>query len=115
MRSISAFADITAVLRAPLSDRVLRRTRYVAGALAAVGAVALFNADAPAAEAATRKATTTTTTPTPARSNVDAAVIYTVKRGDTLSAIAARNGLSVGGIATVNGLKDPNRITEGQQ
>lgn len=38
---------------------------------------------------------------------------YTVRRGDTLSAIALRFATSVDRIADVNGIKDPNLITAG--
>ena len=39
---------------------------------------------------------------------------YTVRPGDTLSAIAARNGTSVSSLAEANGISDPNHITAGQ-
>lgn len=39
---------------------------------------------------------------------------YTVQRGDTLSAIARRNGTSVPAIASANGIADPDRIYVGQ-
>jgi len=39
---------------------------------------------------------------------------YTVKRGDTLSSIAARQGMSVQALAQANGLTNPNRIAAGQ-
>ena len=40
---------------------------------------------------------------------------YTVARGDTLSAIAKRNGTTWQSLAQLNGLKDPNRSAPGQQ
>ena len=40
---------------------------------------------------------------------------YTVQRGDTLSAIARRFGLSVAELAARNGIADPNRIAVGQR
>ncbi|MBW8826383.1 MAG: LysM peptidoglycan-binding domain-containing protein [Acidobacteria bacterium] len=43
-----------------------------------------------------------------------ATTTYTVRRGDTLSAIASRTGRSVGELAAANRLRDPNRIYEGQ-
>jgi murein DD-endopeptidase MepM/ murein hydrolase activator NlpD len=43
-----------------------------------------------------------------------AAVTYRVTRGDTLARIAKRNHTTVGDLAGANGLKDPNRIREGQ-
>lgn len=39
---------------------------------------------------------------------------YTVRPGDTLSAIAGRVGTSVGELARLNGLRDPNRIVIGK-
>lgn len=39
---------------------------------------------------------------------------YTVGRGDTLSDIAARSGVSVSTLASLNKIADPNRIMEGQ-
>ncbi len=49
------------------------------------------------------------TTPTPAPS-----ATYRVQPGDTLSAIAARFGTTVGAIAGANGIADPNLIDAGQ-
>ena len=42
-------------------------------------------------------------------------VTHTVKRGDTLSAIAVRYGTTYKAIAADNGIKDPNRIYVGQK
>lgn len=39
---------------------------------------------------------------------------YIVKKGDTLAAIAAKNGVGLQRIAAVNGLTDPDSIQEGQ-
>lgn len=39
---------------------------------------------------------------------------YTVRSGDTLSAIAQRQGMSVADLARINGIADPNRISAGQ-
>jgi murein DD-endopeptidase MepM/ murein hydrolase activator NlpD len=39
---------------------------------------------------------------------------YTVRRGDTLTGIAAANKTSVAALATANGIQDPNRIVIGQ-
>ena len=41
--------------------------------------------------------------------------IYIVRRGDTLSQIAARYGVSTAAIAQANGIKDASKITEGQR
>ncbi len=41
--------------------------------------------------------------------------IYIVRRGDTLSQIAARYGVTVATIAAANGIKDPSKIVEGQR
>lgn len=54
-------------------------------------------------------ATATATTVPPAPSG------YTVARGDTLSAIAKRNGTTWQSLAQLNGLKDPSKITPGQR
>lgn len=65
------------------------------------------------AQAAVQRATTATATPTPQTQRT-----YTVKSGDTLSKIAARelgNANRWGEIASLNGLRDPNRISAGQQ
>lgn len=40
--------------------------------------------------------------------------IYTVKKGDTLSKIAARYGTSVSALVSANGIKNPNVIHVGQ-
>lgn len=39
---------------------------------------------------------------------------YTVRRGDTLRGIARQLGTDVGTLATLNGIRDPNRIYAGQ-
>ncbi|MCJ2153010.1 LysM peptidoglycan-binding domain-containing protein, partial [Bacillus subtilis] len=39
---------------------------------------------------------------------------YTVKKGDTLSAIAKEHGVSVANLQSWNNIKDPNKITVGQ-
>ena len=40
---------------------------------------------------------------------------YTVKSGDTLSKIAAKYGTTYQKIATLNGIKNPNKIYAGQK
>ena len=39
---------------------------------------------------------------------------YTVRWGDTLGGIARRAGVPLGVLVQANGLKDPNRLREGQ-
>lgn len=39
---------------------------------------------------------------------------YTVRRGDTLGAIAERHGVSVAALTSANGIPDPDRVREGQ-
>jgi LysM repeat protein len=69
---------------------------------------------------ATHTADTTTTTGTTHTTDVvdtghvASPVTYTVKPGDTLSAIALRFGSSVKSIADANHIPDPNRISVGQ-
>ena len=41
-------------------------------------------------------------------------VSYTVKAGDTLSAIAKKHNVTIGYIQQMNGIKDPNKIYPGQ-
>ncbi len=41
--------------------------------------------------------------------------VYTVKKGDTLSGIAARYGLNWRTLASINGISNPNRIYPGQR
>lgn len=42
-------------------------------------------------------------------------ITYVIKKGDSLSAIAHRHGLSVAQVATLNGIKNPNLIRVGQR
>ena len=56
---------------------------------------------------------TTTTTET-ATETVNAGVTYTVKKGDTLTAIARKYGTTVNAIANLNGLANPSKIYVGQ-
>lgn len=60
-------------------------------------------ADSGQGSTVSQKATTTTTTGT-----------YTVRYGDTLSAIASRYGMSTSTLASINGISNPNRIYPGQ-
>lgn len=61
---------------------------------------------------ATTNTSTQTTTSTPAASTNQGT--YTVKAGDTLSAIAAAHGTSYEVLAQVNGISNPNEIYVGQ-
>jgi LysM repeat protein len=45
----------------------------------------------------------------------DASGVYVVKRGDTLASIAARNGVSLGRLASANGIANVNLIYVGQR
>lgn len=60
-------------------------------------------ADSGQGSTVSQKATTTTTTST-----------YTVRYGDTLSAIASHYGTSTSTLASINGISNPNRIYPGQ-
>src|SRR5689334_8388236 len=44
-----------------------------------------------------------------------AAGTHVVQRGETLSGIAGRNGVSVGALVAANGLREPNRVAAGQR
>mgnify|MGYP005833108575 CR=1 FL=1 len=48
-------------------------------------------------------------------SDTGATTVYTVQRGDTLSRIARRFGVSVQSLVAANGIANPNRIYAGQQ
>ena len=50
-----------------------------------------------------------------AAKNKPESVYYTVKRGDTLSAIASKYGTTYTYLAQINGIADPNRIYPGQK
>ncbi|WP_018686543.1 LysM peptidoglycan-binding domain-containing protein [Actinokineospora enzanensis] len=52
--------------------------------------------------------------PNPAPNPAPAPNTYTVRSGDTLSAIAQRNGTTWQELARINGIADPNRIFPGQ-
>ncbi len=55
------------------------------------------------------------TTPAHAAQPLADGVTYTVRAGDTLSAIAARYGVSQAALAQANGITNPNRIYVGQR
>lgn len=50
-----------------------------------------------------------------AAKNKPTSVYYTVKRGDTLSAIASKYGTTYQQLAKINGIADPNKIYPGQK
>ena len=54
-------------------------------------------------------------TTTPSYTNVADGTVYTVKRGDTLSAIAIKYGTTVANLVKLNGIKNPNLIEVGQK
>jgi N-acetylmuramoyl-L-alanine amidase len=101
------FAEITAWLRAPLTDKARRRGRYVAGAVALGGAFAVMHGGggdvasaAPARHAVSAPTASVTT--------------YTVKPGDTLSHVAKRFGTSVAEIVRLNSLRNADYIVSGR-
>jgi LysM repeat protein len=53
--------------------------------------------------------------PTPIPPTATPVIIYIVKRGDTLGAIAQRYGVTVSAIVRANGLKDPHRLNVSQK
>ncbi len=72
-------------------------------------------APAPAAEPTTPAPTTPAPAPTPPSPAPVEAFDYTVRAGDTLSAIARRFDTTVARIVELNDIADPNRIRVGQQ
>ncbi len=120
--SLPDFADSSHRLRRTLrANPPSHRGRHFAGALVAFSAMAIFQFDGTAHAASTKAVTTSSKraavapTPTPSRTPVDAVITYTIKNGDTLSGIAAKNGLSVPALATVNGINNHNKIVAGRQ
>ena len=91
------------------------------------GALAPTPTASPTASSTAAPTDTGTSTPSPARSPQSSAsagasstprsssTTYVVQRGDILSAIAARFGVTVQAIVDANGLKDPNHIEPGQR
>ena len=64
---------------------------------------------------ASTKTSTAVTSSTSATASVAASQSYTVKAGDTLSAIASKYGTTVSKLATLNGIKNPALIYVGQR
>jgi LysM repeat protein len=64
--------------------------------------------------AATTTADPTTTAATTSPATTEGSV-YVVQRGDTLSKIAARYGISLSALMTANGIQNPDRIYVGQR
>lgn len=60
-------------------------------------------------------AETATTTPTVTTPSTSSDTVYTVKAGDTLSAIAAKYGTTYQKLASYNGISNPNIINVGQK
>lgn len=56
-----------------------------------------------------------TPSPTPPPTPVPTPVVHVVERGETLSGIAVRYGVTVAAISEANGITDPNVIEVGQQ
>ncbi len=54
-------------------------------------------------------------TPSPTPTPVPTPIVHVVKRGETLSGIALRYGVTVAAISKANGITDPNVIIVGQQ
>ncbi|MDX9833038.1 MAG: LysM peptidoglycan-binding domain-containing protein [Anaerolineae bacterium] len=78
--------------------------------------VIVVTAEAPPPEAPTAVPPTATPSPPPASPTpAPQATVYVVQRGDTLSAIAQRYGVSVQAIVNANGLPNPNQIAVGQR
>jgi len=70
---------------------------------------------APTPTPTTVAAPTSSAPPAPAPTPTPAHATYTVQKGDTLGAIAARNHTSVAEIAQLNNLADPNKLAVGQK
>lgn len=71
-------------------------------------------ASAPASAAAS-VASKPATPPTPVPTPTPAEAVYTVKQGDTLSAIASENKSSIDAISKANNLTDADKIQVGQK
>ncbi len=56
-----------------------------------------------------------TTVPTPRATPVPTPLVHVVQRGETLTSIAQRYGVTVADLAAANRIKDPNLIVVGQR
>ena len=56
-----------------------------------------------------------TPTATPPPTPVPTPIVHSVQRGETLSGIALRYGVTVAAISEANGITDPNHILVGQK
>lgn len=85
-----------------------------AGAQASVAPVESPSAEPTVGPSASPTLVPTETEPTPEPAPTSTPATYTVKSGDTLSAIAARFGTTVKKLAKLNEIEDPSRIRVGQ-
>jgi N-acetylmuramoyl-L-alanine amidase len=91
--------ELALFMKSPISPTVLRRGRYVAGTVAAAGALAIFGGGSDTAHAQSSNSSSS----------------YTIKSGDTLSAIAATHGTTVSAIASTNSISDHHSIVAGKK
>jgi LysM repeat protein len=85
-------------------------------ALASATHESVVTAEAPPPEAPTAIAPTLAPeTPPASPTPLSESTVYVVRRGDTLSAIAARHGVSLQAIVSANGLTNPSHIITGQK
>lgn len=95
------------VIEGNMSDAVGRRNLTVNGRYIRGYGVPKYSSKATAGG--------TTTTTTPAQNTTSGDTVYTVKAGDTLSAIAAKYGTTYQKLASYNGIANPNIIRVGQK
>jgi LysM repeat protein len=95
------------------TDILVRHRRWYLLA-AGVCAVLLAGCQAPSRPAAAAAAASASTTTVAATTTTTLPITYVVKRGDTLSGIAKRFGISLAAIAGANRIADPDRIKLGQ-
>lgn len=109
MHAIPTFTAKVAPNRLPPSWRTRAKVAVAAGATVIAGAIALVCLDATAANAASPGKGVGS-----ADGSKSAGAVYTVKSGDTLSAIAIKNRMSVTSLAGFNGIVNADRIFAGQ-